>query len=118
LKIDESIGNFFGLDRQRDADSRDDLVTATLGIPVNRPVELLLRSKDVTHSFYVPELRLQQDMVPGMEIPIHFTATKTGRFEIVCTQLCGLGHYRMRAFLQVMSEDDFKKWMQEQAIYQ
>lgn len=114
-KVDDATGNFFGLDRDRDPDSKDDVVTATLGIPVNRPVELILRSRDVNHSFYVRELRIHQDMLPGMEIPIHFTATQTGRYEIVCTQLCGLGHYKMRAFLQVMPEPDYEKWLQEQA---
>src|SRR5262249_369661 len=119
-KVDDATGNFFGLDRSRDSAAKDDIVTATLGIPVNRPIDLILRSKDVGHSFYVRELRVQQDMLPGMEIPIHFTATEEafkhngGKYEIVCTQLCGLGHYKMRAFLQVMSEEDFAKWLREQ----
>jgi len=117
-KVDDATGNFFGLDRDHDPDSKDDVVTATLGIPVNRPIQLILRSKDVGHSFYVRELRLQQDTVPGMEIPIHFTATQTGRYEIVCTQLCGLGHYKMRAFLQVMTEEDFEKWLRDQTASQ
>ena len=116
--VDDATGNFFGLDRAHDADSKDDVVTATLGVPVNRPIELILRSKDVGHSFFVRELRIHQDMVPGMEIPIHFTATQTGRFEIVCTQLCGLGHYKMRAFLQVMAEDEYQKWLQDQVAAQ
>lgn len=123
-KVDDAGGNFFGLDRMHDQASKDDIVTATLGIPVNRPVELTLRSKDVDHSFYVRELRVQQDILPGMEIPIHFTATEEalkhngGRYEIVCTQLCGLGHYKMRAFLQVMTEQDYEKWLQGQAAAQ
>ena len=111
-KIDPSIANYFGLNRTSDATSRDDVVTASsLILPVNRPVELLLLSQDVIHGFYVRELRIQQDMVPGMEIPVHFTATKIGKYEIVCTQLCGTGHYRMRAYLEVISESDFDKWM-------
>lgn len=114
-KVDDAAGNFFGLDRDHDATSKDDVVTATLGIPVNRPVELILHAKDVTHDFYVRELRIQQDVVPGMEIPIHFTATKVGRFEIACNQLCGLGHYKMRAFLQVMTPEDYDKWLQAMA---
>lgn len=123
-KVDDATGNFFGLDRDHDPDSKDDIVTATLGIPVDRPVELLLRAKDVGHSFYVRELRVQQDMLPGLEIPIHFTATdealkhQNGRYEIVCTQLCGLGHYKMRAFLQVMTDEDYEKWLQQQAASQ
>lgn len=120
-QVDDATGNFFGLDREHDAASKDDIVTATLGIPVNRPVELNLRALDVDHSFFVRELRVQQDIVPGMVIPIHFTATEEalkhngGRYEIVCTQLCGLGHYKMRAFLQVMTEQDFDQWLAQQA---
>ncbi len=117
-KVDEANENYYGLDREGDADSKDDIVTARLAIPVHRPIELILRAKDVGHSFYVPELRVQQDLVPGMEIPIHFTATKTGRYEIVCTQLCGLGHYNMRAFLEVMPEEAFQKWLREQSSAQ
>jgi len=114
-KVDDATGNFLGLDRERDADSKDDIVTATLAIPVNEPVELILRSKDVTHSFFVRELRMKQDLVPGMEIPIHFTATKVGRYEIACAELCGLGHYKMRAFLDVMQPEDYQKWLQSMA---
>lgn len=117
-KVDDATGNFLGLDRDHDPASRDDIVTATLAVPVNREVELVLRSKDVIHSFFVRELRMKQDLVPGMEIPIHFTATKAGRYEIVCSQLCGLGHYKMRAFFEVMSESDFEKWLQSQAAAQ
>ncbi len=116
--VDDAAGNYLGLDRRRDEASKDDVVTATLAIPVNRPVQLILRSKDVTHSFFVRELRLKQDLVPGMEIPVHFTATRTGRYEVACAELCGLGHYRMRSFLQVMSEEDFEKWMQNMAAQQ
>jgi len=114
-KVDDATGNFLGLDRDHDADSKDDIVTATLAIPVNQPVEVILRSKDVTHSFFVRELRLKQDLVPGMEIPIHFTATKVGTYEIACAELCGLGHYKMRAFLNVMQPEDFQKWLQSMA---
>ena len=111
-KIDPSVANYFGLDRMMDVDSRDDVVDPTLVLPVNRPVELLLLSEDVIHGFYVRELRIQQDMVPGMEIPVHFTPTRIGKYEIVCSQLCGLGHYRMRAYLEVVPEADFEKWIQ------
>jgi cytochrome c oxidase subunit 2 len=117
-KVDDATGNFLGLDRDHDPASKDDIVTATLAVPVNQPVELTLRSKDVTHSFFVRELRLKQDLVPGMEIPIHFTATKVGRYEIACAELCGLGHYKMRAFFDVMSPEDFQKWLQSMAAAQ
>ncbi|MGH9398286.1 MAG: cytochrome c oxidase subunit II [Terriglobia bacterium] len=113
--MNDSLGNVLGLDRQHDPASRDDIITTTLAVPVNQPVELTLRSKDVIHSFSVRELRLKQDVVPGMEIPIHFTATRTGRYEIYCSQLCGLGHYKMHADLVVMTQPDFKSWLRKMA---
>ena len=113
--IDASTGNFMGLDPANDTAARDDIVAATLAVPVNTPVVLELHAKDVSHAFYVPELRIQQDFVPGLVIPLHFTATRLTKSEIVCTQLCGLGHYNMRAYLEVMSADDFKKWLNDQS---
>jgi len=114
-KIDDGSGNYFGLDPANDIAARDDVVVGSLTIPVNTPIWLKLHSKDVGHSFYVRELRVQQDFVPGLEIPLHFTATQTGKFEIVCTQLCGLGHYNMKAYLEVVSQDDFQQWLKTQA---
>lgn len=113
--IDPSTGNFMGLDPANDTAARDDIVTATLAVPVNTPVVVELHAKDVNHAFYVPELRIQQDFVPGLVIPLHFTATRLTKSEIVCTQLCGLGHYNMRAYLEVLSADDFKKWLNDQS---
>jgi cytochrome c oxidase subunit 2 len=117
-QISEATQNIFGLDPDHDPDSKDDIVTAELGIPVNREIHLLMHAKDVGHSFYVRELRVQQDFVPGLDLSIHFTATKTGRYEIVCTQLCGLGHYNMKAYLNAMSQEDFDKWLKQQAAMQ
>lgn len=114
-KIDDGSGNYFGLDTANDVAARDDIVVASLTIPVNKPILLILHSKDVGHSFFVRELRLQQDFVPGLDIPVHFTATKTGKYEIVCTQLCGLGHYNMKAYLNVLSQDDFDQWLRVQS---
>jgi len=116
--VNEGSQNFFGLDQDHDADSKDDVVTAELGIPVNREIHLLMHAKDVGHSFFVPELRVQQDFVPGLDVSLHFTATKVGRYEIVCTQLCGLGHYNMKAYLLVMSQADFDNWMKKQIALQ
>jgi cytochrome c oxidase subunit II len=104
--VDAPAGNPLGLD-PNDPNGKDDVVSATLTVPVNRPIELLLRSQDVVHNFDVRELRLQQDAVPGMMIPIHFTTTKIGTYAIVCTQLCGLGHHKMNAELRVVSESDY-----------
>ncbi len=114
-KISDGNGNYYGLDPANDVAARDDIVVGSLTIPVNKPILLTMHSKDMIHSFYVPELRIQQDIVPGLDIPIHFTATKTGKFEIVCTQLCGLGHYTMRAYLEVMTQDQFDEWLKSQS---
>lgn len=117
-KIDEASENFFGLDTTNDPDSKDDIVTAEMAIPMNREVHLLMHSKDVGHSFYVPQLRVQQDFVPGLDVSLHFTATKAGKYEIVCTQLCGLGHYNMKAYLEVMTPSDYDNWIKQQAALQ
>ncbi len=114
-KIDEGNQNYFGLDPANEVEARDDIVSGELVIPVNREIQLLLHAKDVGHSFYVRELRIQQDFVPGLDLSVHFTATKIGKYEIVCTQLCGLGHYNMKAYLNVMSEADFEKWLKDQS---
>jgi cytochrome c oxidase subunit II len=115
--INEANANFFGLDLN-DPDSKDDIVTAELAIPVNKEIHLLMHSKDVGHSFYVPELRVQQDFVPGLDLSVHFTATKIGKYEIVCTQLCGLGHYNMKAYLEVKSQEDYDAWLKQEAALQ
>jgi len=112
--VNAPAGNPLGLD-PNDPAAKDDIVTSTLTVPVNHPVELLLRSQDVVHNFFVREMRLQQDAVPGMLIPLHFTADRTGRCEIVCTQLCGLGHYRMRSFLNIVSESAYEDFLKQQA---
>jgi cytochrome c oxidase subunit 2 len=112
----DSEQNFFGLD-PNDPAGKDDIVTPVIAIPVNREVELTIRSKDVTHSFFVRELRLKQDAVPGMVIHLHFTATQIGEYEIACAELCGLGHHQMRSFLQVKSEPDYENWLREQAAF-
>jgi len=116
--ISEANQNFYGLDTDHDPDAKDDIVTAEMAVPVNREIHLLMHSKDVGHSFFVPELRVQQDFVPGLDLSVHFTATKVGRYEIVCTQLCGLGHYNMKAYLSVLSPEDFDAWMKKQAALQ
>ncbi|HUO27319.1 MAG TPA: hypothetical protein VMU61_16745 [Candidatus Aquilonibacter sp.] len=116
--IDDAEGNYFGLDTTNDQDSKDDIVTAEIAVPVNREVHLFMHSRDLGHSFYVPELRVHQDFVPGLDLTIHFTATKIGRYEIVCTQLCGLGHYAMTAYLDVKSQEDYETWLKQQAALQ
>jgi cytochrome c oxidase subunit 2 len=84
-------------------------------LPKGRPALVRLRSTDVIHSFWVPELRVKQNAVPGMGIDVWFTPTRVGRYELACNQICGLGHYRMRGVLDVSEEADFERWLAEQA---
>src|SRR5260370_11387614 len=106
--IDDSSLNYLGLD-ETDPNAKDDSVVSTLAIPVNRPGELVLRSKDVTHSFFVPQLRFKQDLVPGMNIHVHFTATTVGKYELACAELCGMNHYKMKSYMLVLPEDEFRE---------
>src|SRR6266850_854558 len=105
--IDDAALNFVGLD-ETDPNAKDDSVTAALAIPVNRPVELRLRSKDVIHNFWVPPLRFKQDLVPGMEIKVHFTATKVGKYELACAELCGQLHFKMKSYMLVLPDDELR----------
>jgi len=121
-----SADNPLGLDR-KDPDAKDDVTTINqLTLPVNRPVLVHLSSKDVIHSFGLYEMRIKQDAVPGLEMPVWFVPTVTTdemraklkdpmfNYEITCSQLCGLGHYRMRGFINVLSAADYDKWMADQ----
>ncbi|HTI39123.1 MAG TPA: hypothetical protein VL484_16280 [Vicinamibacterales bacterium] len=123
IKLIDLQSNPLGVDRS-DPDAKDDVTTLNqLYLPANRPIIVKLRSKDVIHSFNVPEMRVKQDAIPGLTIPIWFTPTvtteemrqRTGnpefQYEIACAQLCGLGHYRMRAFVTVLSPEEFQKWL-------
>lgn len=89
----------------------DDFSSTELVIPVNRPVHIYLHSRDVIHSFYVPEFRLYQAAVPGRTIAwVWFEPTRTGNFELACSQICGSGHYNMKAPIRVVSQEEFEKW--------
>ncbi len=94
-----------------DADAKDDVVTGTMYLPVNRQVDLTLKAVDVIHSFFVPSMRFKQDAVPGLAIHMHFTPTETGDYDIVCAELCGLGHYKMHGTLKVVSQAEFDDWL-------
>ena len=121
--VDEET-NPLGLDRD-DPAGKDDITTINqLHIPVGKPVLINLTSKDVIHSFSLNELRIKQDAIPGISIPISFEAKMTSpidsttglsKWNIACAQLCGLGHYKMRGYLYVHTMEDFKKWLEEQA---
>src|SRR5215470_7091519 len=108
--------NNIGLDKDDPAAKDDVFSLGQMHLPVNRPIRVRLRSKDVIHSFFLPNLRVKQDAVPGMGIEVGFTPTKIGTYEIACAELCGLGHYRMSAQLVVESEQDFNKWLQDNAV--
>jgi cytochrome c oxidase subunit 2 len=94
-----------------DPAAKDDVVTGTMYLPVNREVDLSLRAVDVIHSFFVPSLRFKQDAVPGLNIHMHLKPTMIGEYEIVCAELCGLGHYKMHGMVHVVSQEDFDKWL-------
>jgi cytochrome c oxidase subunit 2 len=111
--INDAGGNPFGLD-DKDPASKDDVTSASLRVPAGKPIKLILHSRDVIHNFFVRELRLKQDIVPGMEIPFHFQADTPGTYEVPCSELCGLGHHQMRTTLIVMPPADFDKWMKDQ----
>lgn len=115
--VDDAAGNPLGIDFS-DPAAADDLVTPVMAVPVNQEVEVILGSKDVLHSFFVRELRFKQDTVPGLTIPLHFTANKVGRYEVVCAELCGMQHHRMRTFLEVLPPDEYETWLQEQASFE
>jgi len=109
-----SADNPLGLDRS-DPNAKDDVTTINqLNLPVDRPVLVHLSSKDVIHSFGLYEMRVKQDAIPGMEIPVWFIPNRPGEYEITCSQLCGLGHYRMRGFITIQTQPDFQTWMAAQ----
>ena len=123
LKLLDLQSNPLGLDRD-DPAAKDDVTTLNqLYLPVNRPIIVRLRSKDVIHSFGVPEFRVKQDAIPGLTIPICFIPTVTTaemrtrkgnpefQYQIACAQLCGLGHARMRGFVTVQTAEEFQKWL-------
>jgi cytochrome c oxidase subunit 2 len=100
-------------------DSDDDVsMDADLHVPVNKRVTVHLQGADVIHSFFVPVLRLKQDVVPGRVITAWFEATKTGRFEIPCAELCGPGHSGMKGWLNVLSDEEYQTWAVENAVSQ
>ena len=132
VELVDEAENPIGLDRS-DENAKDDVVTINqLHIPVNRPINVLLSTKDVIHNFKLPEFRVSQDAISGMEIPVWFKATMTSEefletakgtaregmgFEIACAQLCGLGHYRMKGYLTVHDDKGYGEWMDEQQEY-
>lgn len=129
--VDE-VENPIGLNRSSDGGADDFVTINQLHIPVNTKIRIDLTTKDVIHSFTLTELRVKQDAIPGMSIPVHFEATMTSDeflaemvgtpregkgLEIACAQLCGLGHYRMRGFLTIHDDQGYADWIEEQKAY-
>src|SRR6058998_791510 len=110
-----SNSNPIGLDPNAPA-GKDDIVTlGELHVPVERPVIAELSSKDVIHDYFLPAMRIAGDAIPGSLIPIWFTPIKTGTDEVICGQLCGLGHYGMKGTLVVDTPQDYESWLKERA---
>jgi len=106
--------NPLGLDR-RDQDAKDDITTINqMNLPVDRPILVQLSSKDVIHSLGLIEMRVKQDAIPGMTMPVWFIPNRIGEYEIACSQLCGLGHFRMKGFVTIQSAADYQKWYDDQ----
>ena len=106
--------NAIGLDRS-DQNGADDIHTINqLNLPVDTPVIAYLSTMDVIHSFSINSMRVKQDVVPGMEIPVWWEPTVAGNYEINCSQLCGLGHYRMRGFVTIMNQADYQSFLAEE----
>ena len=103
--------NPVGLDRSSPNGADDLMVPGQLHLPVDRPVVIQLSSKDVVHSFGVAAMRIKQDAIPGLLSPVWFTPTVEGEYEIVCSQLCGLGHYRMKGIITVESAEAFADFL-------
>ena len=110
--------NPFGIEL-KDKNGRDDVLIedGDLHLPMDRPVKVLLRSVDVLHDFYVPEFRAKMDMVPGMITYFWITPTRTGKFDVLCFELCGVGHHAMRSSVVVQNQKDYKKWLEEQTTF-
>lgn len=110
----DAVKNPVGVDR-KDEHGADDVVAQEFHIPVNRPVICDISSKDVIHSFFIPVLRVKQDAIPGMRIPVWFEAVGMGNYEVACAQLCGNNHYSMRALMVIEPEEKFSAWLEEKA---
>lgn len=117
IKFVDSV-NPFGLD-PKDPVGQDDvlIINNEVRLPLDKPVKVLLRSKDVLHDFYVPQMRSKMDMVPGMVSYFWFTPTKTGKYEVLCAEYCGVGHYNMRGHMIVEEQDAFDQWLNSQPTF-
>lgn len=110
-----NANNPLGMD-PNDPSGKDDIVTRNeVHLPLNKNVIFEISSKDVIHSFSLQSMRIGQDAIPGQSVPLWFKPIKAGEFEIICGQLCGLGHYNMRALMVVQPQDEYDAWLKESA---
>lgn len=109
-----SAENPLGVDKS-DPNGMDDIDSTEVAVPVNKDVILQISSLDVIHSFKVPAMRITQDAIPGMRIPVHFKPTETNTYQINCAQLCGNGHANMKGIFKVLTPEDYAKWLQSKA---
>jgi cytochrome c oxidase subunit 2 len=110
--------NPFGINPDDPAGQDDILIQGDdLHLPLDRPVKVLLRSLDVLHDFYVPQFRAKMDMIPGMVTYFWITPTRTGTFDILCAELCGVGHHAMRGQVVVEDEAAYQAWLAEQPTF-
>jgi cytochrome c oxidase subunit 2 len=108
-----SAENVFGNDPS-DPLSKEDFQSSVFEMPVNKPLRVRLNSRDVIHGFYIPQFRIYQDAVPGRTIGwVWFVPTKIGSYDLACSQLCGSGHYNMKAQIEVVSQEEFDKWYKQ-----
>ena len=112
LLINAGAGNPLGIDPQ-DEQGRDDIVSSELVLAAGREVDLRLRAHDVIHGLFIPGMRLKQNAVPGLTLHVHFTPMTPGEYQILCSQVCGLGHGHMEAKLRVVAETEFNAWLNE-----
>jgi cytochrome c oxidase subunit 2 len=113
-RVDTRVREPFNVDRA-DPAAADDIVSPEILLVVNRPARVLLRTRDVQHAFFVPAFRMKMDLVPGATTEIVFTPTETGTFDLACAELCGVGHYVMRGQVRVVTQEEFDRWISEQA---
>lgn len=123
-ELGEVDASFFGPDNPfginpRDEAARDDRLVTTneLHLPRDQPIKLLMRSRDVLHNFAVPQFRVKMDMLPGMVTSAWFTPTQTGKYDVLCMELCGIAHYAMRGHVVVDETADFNTWLESQPTW-
>jgi len=115
IQLVDEVLNPLGTDAADEAGKDDIYLVNQFVVPVGRPVRIRLHSKDMIHSFFLPHLRVKQDVIPGMTPEITFVPTREGSYELACAELCGLGHYRMQGTFKVVAPSDYERMLREEA---